>query len=463
MSNDRKYHGGNLYSVWSDQKQSRIHRYQKKWFDPELGKTKKYTEEVPDPYRRQTGARAATSKPLKGLDAARAFKKDVDTQNARGEWVPSTVQRERATATAQAARQQRDDREDLLFEKAWRRFLADLEAEGNGYANQREAHRSFERMERFWSGVYLDQITASDVKRFYTQRMNGTVAYSGCRKISIRTPEIEMTLLGALYRHLRDTYPALPNRPWPLRPTSSRKGTAFAAHKRQHEWQVPSNERLAPLLREIFAAESKAKNGHDRIKDSHRALWLVTFFTAARPESEPCRLRCGDVEFRDDGWAIVSYRDTKNEQSRRDLPVPPVVAKALRSLMPTRFGVGPEQWQQTPVFRKKGPGGNWTQSSYTKAWAAAREAVPGATEQPLKNRQTGETYTGPIWLRDLRPAARTVMRRAKIDREVFRAFLGHAPADVDEGYDRVSPEELREAAEALNHLVLGSMPQRASA
>jgi len=51
MSNDRQYHGGNLYSVWSEQKQHRIYRYQKKWFNPELGKTKKYTEEVPEPYR----------------------------------------------------------------------------------------------------------------------------------------------------------------------------------------------------------------------------------------------------------------------------------------------------------------------------------------------------------------------------------------------------------------------------
>ena len=103
MSNNRQYHGGNLYSVWSEQRQRRIYRYQKKWFNPELDKTKKYTEEVPAQYRRRTGARAATSRPLEGLAAARAFKKDVDTLNDRKEWVPGTVERERATARIQRA------------------------------------------------------------------------------------------------------------------------------------------------------------------------------------------------------------------------------------------------------------------------------------------------------------------------------------------------------------------------
>ena len=61
---------------------------------------------------------------------------------------------------------------------------------------------------------------------------------------------------------------------------------AFAPSEPEHHWDVPgSDERLASLLRAIFSAEKKAPNGHDRIKDTHRALWLVTLFTAARPES----------------------------------------------------------------------------------------------------------------------------------------------------------------------------------
>ena len=37
MSRDRSYesHGGNIYSVWSDHRQRRVYRYQKKWFNPE--------------------------------------------------------------------------------------------------------------------------------------------------------------------------------------------------------------------------------------------------------------------------------------------------------------------------------------------------------------------------------------------------------------------------------------------
>ena len=48
MSDGRQYasHGGNIYSVWSAHRQRRVYRYQKKWFNPESGKTVKYTEEV---------------------------------------------------------------------------------------------------------------------------------------------------------------------------------------------------------------------------------------------------------------------------------------------------------------------------------------------------------------------------------------------------------------------------------
>ena len=167
----------------------------------------------------------------------------MDTLNDRNEWTPSTVERERATAAAQAARQQRDDREGLLFEKAWPRFLADLEGDDE-YADQRGAHRAFERLERFWRGFYIDQITSGDVRRFYTERMNAGGAYgTGCRKVSIRTPEFEMSYVAALYKRMQEHYPALPRRPWSLRPASGKKGSAFAPYKRQHEWQVPDDER----------------------------------------------------------------------------------------------------------------------------------------------------------------------------------------------------------------------------
>ena len=129
--------------------------------------SQEYTEEISQAYKRQTGARAATSKPLRGLAAAKRFKTDVDELARRGEWIPSKVKREREVQAAQDAKQRRDTREHLLFEKAWPQFLADLDDQGDGYANRLDARSAFKRLEKFWRGFYLDQITAGDVRRFY--------------------------------------------------------------------------------------------------------------------------------------------------------------------------------------------------------------------------------------------------------------------------------------------------------
>ena len=76
-----------------------------------------------------------------------------------------------------------------------------------------------------------------------------------------------------------------------------------------------------------------------------------------------------------DGWAIVNYKDTKNIHSERKIPVPPEVAAALKAIMPPRFGLRHEDWLRAPVFRQQGTGKAWTKSSYTKGWAAVKEAL----------------------------------------------------------------------------------------
>ncbi len=125
---------------------------------------------------------------------------------------------------------------------------------------------------------------------------------------------------------------------------------------------------------------------------------------------------------------------------------------ALKAIMPPRFGLRHEDWLRAPVFRQQGTGKAWTKSSYTKGWAAVKEALAGDYPE-----------IAGMWLRDLRVVARTVLRRSGIASEVSRRFLGHSAVDVDADYDRVTVSDLRGAAEALHIIVYAQATTRADA
>ena len=202
--------------------------------------------------------------------------------------------------------------------------------------------------------------------------------------------------------------------------------------RRSRDPIIPTAEQLHRLL----TAHKRAPGGRGEqkwegrhlIRDEHRALFALCYFTGARPESEPCRLTHGDVEFKSDGWATVAYTDTKNEASVRTLPVPPFAADQLREIIldePSRFEKeGHAEWKATPIFRKYGSRAPMDRYSYDKAWKAAMSTVEGLEE---------------MWTRDLRPTARTVLAADEtISFEVAERFIGHSLGGVADRYIRLS-------------------------
>jgi len=142
------------------------------------------------------------------------------------------------------------------------------------------------------------------------------------------------------------------------------------------------------------------------------------------------------VRFLADGWGEVSYGDTKNAASVRTLPLHPEAVAYLKAIMLPEPLAKTERkrWRQTPIFRRRGAGGEpWNQYSYAKAWAGVRSTVPGVEG---------------MWLRDLRATARTVMTNARIPEPVIRRYLGHS-LGVSESYYEPAMADLREAAESL--------------
>ena len=189
-------------------------------------------------------------------------------------------------------------------------------------------------------------------------------------------------------------------------------------------------------FKKILAASKKGANGHDLVRAEHRVLFALCYHTAARPASEPCRLRNGDIRFRRDDWAEVSYREKKNARGVRTLPLEPALAKELRAIMEPEPLAEDERnaWRQRPVFKKRGSERQMDCFSYRKAWRAAVSEVPEAEGMVL---------------RDFRATARTRMTQARVPEAIIRRFMGHA-ATVSEGYYEPTFADLQEASLALS-------------
>jgi integrase len=282
-------------------------------------------------------------------------------------------------------------------------------------------------------GRRLDEITRVDIRQYYLDRTQAAGPFRKRSKVSVRSPEVEIASLSAVYTWLHDTGTMVDN---PChRPKTRKKDSPLRTYRRKHVPVIPTREQL----RSLFAAAPKGKDKRALVRPAHRALFMLCYYTAARPESEPCRLLHGDVVLGNEGeWGTVTYRNAKNEHSNRTLPLHPDAAAALKGAMrpqPSRFEgeAALIAWREQPIFRKRGSGKTWDRGSYGNAWAAAVRCVPALAG---------------MWLRDLRPTAKTMMVDAKAPRETVNKILGHADTVAD-GYYHADLAAMRAAIGTL--------------
>lgn len=260
----------------------------------------------------------------------------------------------------------------------------------------------------------------------------------------MRAPSQEIVALSALYRFLEDGGHVLEN---PChKPRSRRKNALVKPYHRAREPVVPNGAQLRALFDAVPS-------------DLFRALFLLCFYTAARPQSEACQLRHGDLELPEphvqtlDGspaMGTVTYRDTKTGGDRT-LPLHPEAGEALQRILV------PQADPELPVFRKRGRKKPMDRASYRKAWLGTLRKIE--QDDADRGQKLSEGLGGMV-LRDLRPTARTVMTEARIPEVVIRQVLGHQ-GDVSEKYYRATESMLREAIFSLGNSV--SAPNRAAA
>lgn len=461
-------HGDGLFSRWRERRECWVYTLQYYWrpWSEELaeiagakivkGKIQsvRVNETVPEDYCPETGRLETRKPPTSAWEAAKAMRADRHKQRFESDWVPPKFQAiiDAREAEAEAARlraeaeAEKDRRAPLLFEAARDRFMAE---EAGDYADGgKAAGYAFDRLGIFFAGKMLDEITRADYRQFFKERATKTGAFlndprprrKGARplKASTRAAEVDGSQLGALYTFLQDTgYERLEN---PVhRPRTRKKDSPLAPYRPKRKKVTPNPAQLEA----IFTATKDSKpggNGAKRplISAKHRVLWMLCYFTGARPESEPCRLRHGDVEFLKDGWALVSYTDAKNTISNRTIPVPPEVAEPLRAIMeepPSRFEKDAHTaWRERYIFtRQRRVGTPWLVHSYLDVWDSVLSVVAG--------------IDGMI-PRDLRSTAKKWMRKSNVSRPVEYALMGHKQSVHDE-YDDVDLADLRVAVEKL--------------
>jgi integrase len=372
-----------------------------------------------------------------------------EIRDARLQGIAWVSPKERKTREQQEEARADAEHEALLFENAAARFVAECASE---YSRPEEVRGAF-RLESggprkrrsalaaAFMGQYLDKLTKVDIRQYYVDRMSGAGPFEGWESVGRRSPEIEVSMLGAVFTFLEDEGHTVEN---PChRPRTRRRDSVLAPYKPEHEPVVPSPTALRAILeaapRGGGKGRGKCKPGRYLVTDEHRALWALCYYTAARPESEPCRLTHGDVELGDgDQWGAVTYRRTKTDDQRRVL-LHPEAERALRAIL-LPVPMDPEarkQWRQTHVFRRRGCLRPWDTSSYRNAWAAALEAVLGEFSE-----------VAGMWLRDMRKVAKTRMVDAGVSELVINRILGHSDG-VAGRYYRMSDAAMREALEAL--------------
>ncbi len=422
-----KRFGQGIYAKWSATREEWVYYVQYWWQPPDELRRKRISEQVP----RDNDGKCR-------LKTARKIAAQRDRDRLRPDFTPPHLKKRREH---EQRRREAEERQPLLFELASERFLTECASE---YASPKAIRAAFKRLNLAFAGSYLDQITRTDVRQYFVDRLSNTGPFARWpRNVSRRVPEIEIAAMSALYTHVEATGCRLVN---PChRPRVRRKDGLLAPYRPRHETPIPTKLELATIL----DTRRTGRDGRDLITDEHRALLALTFYTAARPESEPCRLLHGDVEVGDDhSWGCVTYRATKTGGDRR-IPLHPEASRVVRSILrPVPIDKAMrEEWARTPVFRKargrlKGGRGEeevpWDRDSYSKAWANVM-AVVGLKSPSLAG----------LWLRDLRKVARTYMVEARVHPDVIRKIMGHADRKSEDRYFVPTDRELQKGLAAL--------------
>jgi site-specific recombinase XerD len=416
----KQTHGEGIYSTWSKRKACRVYTIQY-WHTAPGKKAQRKTETVP----------ADKKDGRHRLESARRLKAKREREKHDPEFIPPPVaKRQKAAAEKQHAIE--EQMHPLLFESARDRFLKRCLHE---YSRPESVRSLFRKLELAFGGRRLDEITRPIVRQYYEQRIERSGPFKDEREVSMRTPQTEITLLSALYTFLEDEGHEIAN---PChRPRTRRKAGPLRAYKPAHVAVIPDDTEL----RAIFDAAEKDE------QPAAAAFVKLCYFTASRPESEPCLLRHGDVELIDgtvttmDGSPALGeliYRDTKTGDDRR-LPIHPDLADALRAVMEDRptDPLAEHEWKARPIFRKGGRSKHrdtpWTSSSYRGAWERITEAVT-----PKHPRLAS------MWLRDLRSTAKTHLIDRGVTAMTANKILGHR-GGVAEGYYHLTDATMRAA------------------
>ena len=200
-------------------------------------------------------------------------------------------------------------------------------------------------------------------------------------------------------------------------------------------------------LSEIFAAEKRAQGGREGktwegralITDQHRALFRLCYETAARP-SEPRQLVWGNIEFLDDGTAMIDYPKGrgKNVASARTLPVSRAMADQLKAIRSER--AVHLRKATSPVFCTAA-GTPWGRDCYRKAWDAVISIVDLSRKLTLVDERTGKDTTigDSMIVYDFRHTARSVLAQSPaITSDMAERFIGHALPGVKDHYVHIT-------------------------
>lgn len=310
------------------------------------------------------------------------------------------------------AQQAEDGRRPLLFEEASKRFLDEC---AEKYAVPQDLKGHHRRLGRAFKGVYLDALTRRDIRRYMEDRANNTGAFADWpRKVGPRAAQMEIVALSALYGYLEEEGYDLPN------PCQRPRGRKYG--KTKLTLYRPKRKAIIPTKEQLLAIFEATPN------PIMKAAAILCYYTAARPESELCQLRHGDIVLpaKDAPPRVlgsITYRRTKTGKDRT-VPLHPEAVPALQAIMLDRPADVDTAgaWEQAPVFRRAN-GSPWTRQSYRDQWAETLEKV--TAEHPALRG---------MWVRDFRKAANTTMRQAGTDPATAAGVLGHS---AEQNFDYV--------------------------
>ncbi len=427
-----KRHGDGIYSKWNRTREEWVYYVQYWWQPPGGLRKKRISEQVP----RDNDGKCR-------LKTARKIAAQRDRDRLQPDFLPPHVEKRQKRGELQ---REEDARRPLLFDVASERFLGECAEE---YSRPKDTCRRFRSwLSLAFEGRYLHEITKQDIHQYHLDRLRNQGPFKGRRVRTRRAADVEITALSALYAYMQENgYEDLENPCHSPRTRRKKKG-ALKPYKPLHKPIIPNLKHR----KAIFAAATTLEL---------RAFLTLCYYTAGRPESEPCRLTHGDVELVESakvqtlyGAPVLSrlrYRDTKTGDDRT-IRLHPEAEVALRAIMLPRPEGGPalEIWKLVPIFRKRASVKPWDRSSYRKGWS-----------NTLKTVCVAHPELAGMWVRDFRSTARTVMTDAGVPEVALRRVLGHS-VDVSGGYYRVTEDMHRKAILALGPVQFGAAAQHLS-